>query len=97
MGDEVGPLLEVEQDLPDLDAQHMVLVLLVALLGLLGLHLGLHLLLVFEHLLVVLVVLPGLLELFVLLAVDVVERQLGQHVCSFLYLHQEGEDVILEL
>ena len=97
VGDEVGLFLEVEKDLADLQPEDVVLVVLVALLGLLGLHVRLHLLLVLEHFLVVLIVFPGLLQLLVLLAVDVVEREFGQHVCSLLDFGEEGEDVVLEL
>lgn len=77
--------------------QDLLFVFLVSLLRLLRLHLRLHLLLVFEHLLIVLIVFPSLLEFFMLLAVDIVQSKLSQNISSLFDFSEEREDVVLQL
>ena len=71
--------------------------LVVALLRLLGVHEGLHAPLVPLHLLVVLVVLPGLLQLAVLVGEDVEQQQLRHHVCALLDLEHAGKSLVAHL
>lgn len=95
MRDDVGPFLQSLPNPADLQLDHGLLFARIALLEFLRLDVGLQLLLVLLHILVVLVVLPGLLEFAVLVGVDGQEQQLSEHVRPLLDFGEGGPAVVL--